>query len=149
GHQHPAAACYDLGVGTAIGRDGTGRDLFNDVAPDQNAGRSRKRRMRAVKYPDVLDDGDGRALLRVRRHGPHGGCGCNAACKSEESATAENTHVSSTPRIIALRDYCRTIRLWNLPSRARLRGWLTVGFGFALPGHLRGFARRTLGKSHP
>src|SRR5215471_15644123 len=30
------------------------------------------------------------------------------------------------------------------PSRARPRGWLTVGFGFALAGHLRGFARRTL-----
>src|SRR5215472_16554169 len=112
-----AAACDDLGVGTAIGRDRTGRDLLNDVAPDQNAGRSRKRRMRAIKYPDVLDDGDGRAFLRLRRHWPEGGYGRNAACKSEESATAGNTHVSSTSRTIAPREYCRTIRLSVLPSQ--------------------------------
>jgi hypothetical protein len=66
GHQHPTATCYNFGVGTAIDRYWTGRNLFNDIAPDQNVRRSRKPEMRTVKYPDVLEDGDGGAFLRVR-----------------------------------------------------------------------------------
>src|SRR5262245_18646615 len=61
--------------------------------------------MRAVKDPDVLDEGDGSALLRVRRRRPDGSCGNRASCKSEKSATGGSTHVSSSSCTIALREY--------------------------------------------
>ena len=49
--------------------------------------------MRAVKYPDVLEHGDGGAFLRVRRRCPDGGCGYSALYKPEESATAGRSGV--------------------------------------------------------
>src|SRR5215469_3465821 len=50
--------------------------------------------MRAVKYTDVLDKGNGRTFLRVQRRYPDGNHGYGAFCKSEESAAGGSTHVS-------------------------------------------------------
>src|SRR5262245_18156659 len=58
--------------------------------------------MRAVKDPDVFDEGDGRAFLRAHRRCIERGYSYSALYKPEESATCGSTHVASSSLIVAL-----------------------------------------------
>src|SRR5579872_2734702 len=137
GHQHAAAARYDLRVGAAIGRDRIGRNPLNDIAPDQDIRRGRQRGMRAVKYPDILDQGDDRAVLRVQRRQPDGGDGDSAFCKLKESATGRSTHVSSS---LALQSFANAASLLSceVHGRPACRIRLSPGESAINPGLTRG-----------
>jgi hypothetical protein len=109
GHQGPAIAIDDDGIGAAIYRDGLGRDLFDLVAANQDVCRRGQRVALAVEDAHVLE-----------QHRSFRGLGGRAVHRGYDKERDQSDEAGVAPHDI-LR-FARDLRL-TVSSRGDAVGW--------------------------